>query len=172
VWETLSWKSQRWSFSRPCQAATWSGDGRLLLVAEVGESLVHAIRFSKEPPLIDGQYEGAESVGPMEVTYPTTGIQQRVGGPIGQLEWDRTAQRLAITFLPSGDLLARDGSELVALFATTTQYPITYTHRGFIRGPPSALPQHLGFSNCYPRGALLTVCWSNGKISFYPLITQ
>jgi hypothetical protein len=41
--------------------------------------------------------------------------------------------------------------------------------RGFIRGPKDGKkPDIVAFANRFPRGALLTTCWRNGKISFCP----
>jgi hypothetical protein len=113
-----------------------------------------------------------------------------VGGPIKSLEWDRTGERLAVTF--SGD---QEGAEVIALFATSLQPflqltprhppppPITRVaplsrlilvlcwclRRGFIRGPKDGKkPDIVAFANRFPRGALLATCWRNGKISFCP----
>jgi len=63
-----------------------------------------------------------------------------------------------------------DGTELIALYATQINPSISFTPRGFIRGPPHTHPSLFAFSNSYKRGALLSICWLNGKISFYPLI--
>jgi hypothetical protein len=64
-----------------------------------------------------------EAVGPYQVTYPLAG-DRRVGGPIKSLEWDRTGERLAVTF--SGD---QEGTEVIALFATRLQPFLQLTPR-------------------------------------------
>jgi hypothetical protein len=167
IFETKTWSVQKWNFSKPCQAAAWSADARFLLVSEAGESTIHAIRFGKEPPHIDAEYVRCEAVGPYQVTYPLAG-DRRVGGPIKSLEWDRTGERLAVTF--SGD---QEGAEVIALFATSLQPFLQLTPRGFIRGPKDGKkPDIVAFANRFPRGALLTTCWRNGKISFCPLYFQ
>lgn len=40
--------------------------------------------------------------------------------------------------------------------------------RGFLRGPP-VQPLFVAFKPQFNRGALLTVCWASGKLTFTPL---
>ncbi|KAL6056097.1 Aladin WD repeat nucleoporin [Balamuthia mandrillaris] len=101
VWETKTWNSQKWTFSGPCQSAAWSPDSRFLLVSEKGESTVHIIYFKGSPPEIGGAYQGCEEMGPYEVTHPN-GQTEMAGGPIDQIHWDPSGERIAVTFLNSG----------------------------------------------------------------------
>jgi len=167
IFETKTWFYQKWNFSRPCQAAAWSTDGRYLLVSEAGESIIHTIRLRKEPPLVDAEYVRCEAVGPYQVEYPMAG-ERKVGGPIRTMEWDQNGERLVVTF--SGD---EEGRELIALYVTRLHPFLQFSPRGFIRGPKEGKKADIvAFANHFPRGSLLAACWLNGKISFYPLYYQ
>jgi len=74
-------------------------------------------------PTLVSEYVRCETVGPYQVTYPMAG-EQKVGGPVRNLEWDCTGERLAVTF--SGE---EQGTELIALYATRLHPFLQFTPR-------------------------------------------
>jgi hypothetical protein len=57
VWETRTWRCETWSSEGgPCRAATWSADGRVLLLASENSSAVHGLIFDFCPPRIDARF--------------------------------------------------------------------------------------------------------------------
>ena len=72
------------------------------------------------------------------------------------MEWDPLGERLAITFVEKeyGD---PDGTELIAIYASTFKPTLDFIPRGFIRGPHTGKKAHiLSWRPKFPRGALLT----------------
>ena len=46
-------------------------------------------------------------------------------------------------------------------------------YSGLLRGPPNAgLPRQLAFASKFEHGALLSVAWSSGLISFHPFYLE
>lgn len=81
---------------------------------------------------------------------------------------DESVSTKDVEFLP--DARATSSNQLIALFDVKTHSFLKLDAIGFVRGPPSGRsPIGLSFRPNFARGALLTVCWLNGKISFYPL---
>eukprot|EP01126_Amoeba_proteus_P043076 TRINITY_DN4705_c0_g1_i1.p1 TRINITY_DN4705_c0_g1~~TRINITY_DN4705_c0_g1_i1.p1 ORF type:complete len:462 (+),score=123.39 TRINITY_DN4705_c0_g1_i1:1217-2602(+) len=86
-----------------------------------------------------------------------------VCGKIREVVWDPTGHRLAVSFQET-DLVA------ILIAHRTADHNINFSPLGFFRGPAHAgLPRLLKFCADFPRGALLTMCWENGQISFCPM---
>lgn len=97
------------------------------------------------------------------------------GPNVGQVEvasliWSPTSERLAVSF--EGD---SPGSDLIAVFDTCQELSMTsFNAIGYIRGPPSQdrcsnKPVSMAFLPHFTDGALLSVVWTDGQISSYPL---
>eukprot|EP00455_Lapot_gusevi_P043977 TRINITY_DN5435_c0_g2_i2.p1 TRINITY_DN5435_c0_g2~~TRINITY_DN5435_c0_g2_i2.p1 ORF type:complete len:108 (-),score=24.88 TRINITY_DN5435_c0_g2_i2:20-343(-) len=85
---------------------------------------------------------------------------------VANIVWSPTSERVAVSF---------QGSELIALFGCQgDSYPRFYPI-GYIRGPSSSSsdsvnrPHHLVFRPYFEAGALLTVTWTEGTITQYPM---
>lgn len=84
--------------------------------------------------------------------------------------WDPTASRLAVTYMLSDSTSEDEIGPLVAIFATTWKPFLIFTRIGLIRGPQNAgIPRTIAFAPHYKQGALLSIAWSHGMISFHPL---
>jgi len=168
IWETQTWTCQKWSsVSSHVQTVAWSPDGDVLAITSVGESVFYCISFSKSPPSIDGFYVRSDDIGSYKVISKISGDEINVGGPIKEICWDNSGERLAITFL-GNDL--QNGTDLIALYSSKLIPFLDFTPRGFIKGPPTGeKAELLSFRPNFSRGALLAACWRNGKISFYPM---
>jgi len=164
VWETCTWTCEKWSnFSGYCQSACWRSDSRLLALTIKGETCIHFIQFETVLPKIGGHIVRTESLASYIVTSADQKTVEVKLGEIAELEWDHHGQRLAVSFV---------NSEVIAVYQTNWKFPnqVIISALGFIRGPLEAnKPKMLAFRPHFPRGALLAVCWTNGKISFYPL---
>jgi aladin len=96
---------------------------------------------------------------------------EMVGGMIQSLTWDPTSTRVAITY-KSTTLGGGAGTEvgaLVAIFSVAWTPFLIFTRSGLIRGPQhSGVPRHVGFASSFDKGALLSIAWSSGLVTFHP----
>ncbi|RKO92168.1 hypothetical protein BDK51DRAFT_27788 [Blyttiomyces helicus] len=165
--------------SRRTTVLKWSPDGRYLI-----QTTANVFFFTLEgyPKIFAKQMKaGSLETRPIMPTLvearqvPITGEGHvTVGGPVKQMEMDPSGERLAVTFEPQGE-----GSELVALFRIAyTPLPVLHLI-GLIRGPSwhpttenvpptQPLPGVMRFAAHHARGALLAICWQNGKVGFVP----
>lgn len=97
--------------------------------------------------------------------YRSLSIARLVGGPIERIAWDPTNTRVAVTYRMSTDLTG----PLVAIFTVAWTPFLIFTRTGLLRGPATAgLPRELAFAASFEQGALLSVAWSNGLVTFHP----
>ncbi|KAL5007306.1 hypothetical protein ScPMuIL_016112 [Solemya velum] len=169
VWETTHWSCEMWSYSSGrCVAACWSPDGNILLFAIENEPVIYSLIFSTSQfgtgEDIGGSQRAIACVDLSEVTLESADCQTRVGGCVQAMCWDDTGERLAVMFKER-----RDDSGLVALFRTRILPVLEILPCGFVRGPDSDIPQHIAFQPKFEKGALLSVVWSSGKLSYVPL---
>jgi WD40 repeat protein len=159
VWETLNWTSQTWTFSSACQSASWSGESSYLAVAFAEEPTLYFLQFHSIPPIIDAHFIHKSSLH--AYTVIKNDKEHRICGKIKEIVWDNTSNRIAVSF---------QESPLIALFSTGIAPNLKVYPLGYIRGPSvCGMPLVIRFCNAFVRGALLTICWENGKIGFIPL---
>lgn len=162
VWETQYWTCEKWTnFNSYCQCATWSSEGNHLTFAENNDSIVYIIRFNIIDSAIQGIVVKLLDFSPYEVQL-RDGRKIDAGGIINHIRWDGTNSRLLVSF---------ENSELIAsLQCNSISKDVNFYPFGYFRGPyegKSVLSME--FCPNFPRGALLAVCWFNGKISLYPM---
>lgn len=162
VWETQKWTCERWSkLEGHCQAACWSPDGSVLLFTNSGDTAVYFLTFNSsteiKPHTIGGSKLAVPVIDVSEVLVTSGDEELRVGGIIHQMVWDKKGERLAISF--------RDNSELIAVFRTKVKPSLEISSCGFVRGLPGEYPLVMNFHDAFSDGALLTVCWSSGRIA-------
>lgn len=170
VWETRSWTCERWStFLGRCSAACWSPDGRRLLCAPVDRAAIYSLTFAA--PGEEEEAEGDLRAGGSAAAIPLVDLSEMevsdgkesiaVGGPVRDMVWDGSGERLAVSF--------RDNPQCAALFRTRTDPVLEVSPCGFVRGPPGSGVQFLDFFGAFEGGSLLSVCWSDGTVSHVPL---
>ncbi|XP_013779615.1 aladin-like [Limulus polyphemus] len=167
IWETQSWTCERWSnVIGHCQNACWSPDGSVLLFTTSEEPLIYSLHFGSTENIKPHSVAGSKSAIPVADLTPVSvsdGSETiRTGGRVHQMVWDGTGERLAVSFV--------DNPELIAVFRTRIKPLLELSPCGFIRSPERETPQLLSFHGSFERGALLTVCWSSGKISNIPML--
>ncbi len=172
VWETSTWKCEKWeNLDAPVRTACWSPNSRLLTFALENSSAIVVLQFGHAPPRIGGYHFGTTLLSQVDISVNST--QLAIGGNIQEIAWDHTGRRIAVAFEESAP-----GSELIAVFEPSETASWNLSLHGFVRGPPtessartnvSARPGIISFRPNFPRGALLAVAWSTGKLSFYPL---
>uniref|UniRef100_A0A3Q4IFB2 Achalasia, adrenocortical insufficiency, alacrimia n=1 Tax=Neolamprologus brichardi TaxID=32507 RepID=A0A3Q4IFB2_NEOBR len=139
VWETRMWTCERWPCIKGrCQSGCWSPDGSRLLFTVQGETVIYALTFTNTP----GPHAAVVVADLSETTFNTPDGDIVVGGEIQSLAWDPRGERLA-----------------VLLKGITS---------GFVQGEPGAEPRLMQFHPNFRHGALLTVCWSSGRITHVP----
>lgn len=172
VWETRMWTCERWPCVKGrCQSGCWSPDGSRLLFAVQGETVIYALTFTDTP----GGVSTCTSKGPQaaavvadlsETTFNTPDGDVIVGGEIQSLAWDPTGERLAVIL--KGDPQAANRPAIIAVFKTRTNPIFELLPCGFVQGEAGAEPRLMQFHPNFQLGALLTVCWSSGRITHVP----
>nr|XP_043636184.1 aladin [Erigeron canadensis] len=161
LWETNTWTSEPWSStSGSVTGASWDPDGRMILIAFSDSLTLGAIHFAAKPPSLDAHL--------LPVELPELKSLTNSGG-IEKIAWDASGERLAVSF--------KDGNELckglIAIYDVKRATLITPSLIGFIRGPgDDPKPLTFSFHNKYKQGPLLSVCWSSGICSTYPLVIR
>ncbi|MGH0172985.1 UNVERIFIED_CONTAM: hypothetical protein FKN15_002569 [Acipenser sinensis] len=101
-----------------------------------------------------------------ETTFETSSGETSVGGEIQTLVWDPRGERLAV--LLKGNPEKSDSRSIIAVFKTRTSPIFELLPCGFVQGEEGADPHLIHFHPHFQKGALLTVCWCNGRISHIP----
>uniref|UniRef100_A0A087X3U6 Achalasia, adrenocortical insufficiency, alacrimia n=1 Tax=Poecilia formosa TaxID=48698 RepID=A0A087X3U6_POEFO len=167
VWETRMWTCERWPCIKGCcQSGCWSPDGSRLLFTVQGEMVIYALTFSGSPGLVKGPQVAVVVADLSETTFNSPDGDIIVGGEIQSLSWDPRGERLAV--LLKGDPGAANRPAIIAVFKTRSNPVFELLPCGFIQGEPGAEPRLLQFHPNFQHGALLTVCWSSGKITHIP----
>uniref|UniRef100_A0A673JUL5 Aladin seven-bladed propeller domain-containing protein n=1 Tax=Sinocyclocheilus rhinocerous TaxID=307959 RepID=A0A673JUL5_9TELE len=164
VWETRMWTCERWPCLKgSCQSACWSPDGGCLLLSMQGERVIYALTFSD----LTGGSKAASVVADLsETSFPGPDGDLTVGGEVCSLSWDPRGERLAV--LLKGDSQAVNHPSVIAVFKTRSSPVFELLPCGFVMGEAGAEPRFMQFHPHFQHGALLTVCWSDGRISHVP----
>uniref|UniRef100_A0A8C5JM89 Aladin WD repeat nucleoporin n=1 Tax=Junco hyemalis TaxID=40217 RepID=A0A8C5JM89_JUNHY len=148
----------------------WSPDGSRLLFTVLGESVIYSLSFSEYRGEMQGQVGGSKTASIVadlsETTFETLYGEERIGGEVHSMVWDPTGERLAVII--RGHPECAGSQPAVAVFRTRNSPVFELLPCGFVRGERGAQPQLISFHPCFPQGALLTVCWSSGRISHIP----
>ncbi|XP_057648718.1 aladin isoform X2 [Chionomys nivalis] len=95
--------------------------------------------------------------------------------------WSPDGNRLLFTVLgealiyslsfpdPCGNPRVQDGTPIILLFRTRNSPVFELLPCGIIQGEPGAQAQLITFHPSFNKGALLSVCWSTGRIAHIPL---
>uniref|UniRef100_A0AAQ5XP03 Aladin seven-bladed propeller domain-containing protein n=1 Tax=Amphiprion ocellaris TaxID=80972 RepID=A0AAQ5XP03_AMPOC len=157
VWETRMWTCERWPCVKGrCQSGCWSPDGSRLLFTVQGEMVIYALTFT------DGPQAAAVVADLSETTFSTPDGDIVVGGEIQSLVWDPRGERLAVL------LKGLNRPAIIAVFKTRANPIFELLPCGFVQGEAGAEPRLMQFHPNFQHGALLTVCWSNGRITHVP----
>uniref|UniRef100_A0A2K6EZ78 Aladin WD repeat nucleoporin n=1 Tax=Propithecus coquereli TaxID=379532 RepID=A0A2K6EZ78_PROCO len=172
VWETQMWTCERWpTLSGRCQTGCWSPDGNRLLFTVLGEPLIYSLSFPERCGEGKGCVGGAKTATIVadlsETTIPTPDGEERLGGEVHSMVWDPSGERLAV--LMKGNARVQDGKPVILLFRTRNSPVFELLPCGIIQGEPGAQAQLITFHPSFNKGALLSVCWSTGRITHIPL---
>ncbi|XP_028402872.1 aladin-like isoform X2 [Dendronephthya gigantea] len=175
VWETQRWTCEKWTnLASNCQAACWSPDGKFLLFSVAEEKSLYYLRFCEpvgttgmENFSIGGAKMAVKCADLSEHSWEVNGKTVSIGGYVSNMAWDPNGERLA--------LILKDDTgktqDYIPVFKTNLENIFDLVPSGFIHGAPSdGQPQNLSFQQNYRQGALLSIIWSSGKISFVPMI--
>lgn len=171
VWETTTWSCEVWTkCTGRCKTACWSPDGKVLLFATENEPVIYSLSFStaqdERKPVIGGSHSAVAAVDLSEVTIEANdGSEVKIGGVVHTMVWDPTGERLAVILQDNGGNIQRH----VVLFRTKLDLALEITPCGFIQGGSDAIPHHISFQPKFDNGALLSVIWLTGNLSYIPL---
>ncbi|KAK3566017.1 hypothetical protein QTP86_024192, partial [Hemibagrus guttatus] len=164
VWETKMWTCERWPCLKGrCQSGCWSPDGSRLLFCVQGETVIYALTFSD---MTGGPKSAAVVADLSETTFSEPDGDLIVGGEVQSLAWDPTGERLAVLLKGNADSLIH--SAIIAVFKTRSSPIFELLPCGFVKAEAGTEPRLMQFQPHFQHGALLTVCWSNGRISHVP----
>ncbi|CAG8821453.1 13649_t:CDS:10, partial [Gigaspora margarita] len=174
VYETQRWTSKvintssQISSRRPVQTACWTADGRALFLSFCEDQCIRCLSIS---PNLDSEWFPKE-----DMSY----IPNCAGRTIEQLAVDPTGERLAVCF--------KDTALLVIFHAKrptqVSRGSSLLSAQGIVRGPswndpsdPGAVVTRtdpkavsINFAHQFTRGALLSLMWEDGQISFLPFL--
>ncbi|CAI5726164.1 unnamed protein product [Peronospora destructor] len=173
MWETLTWKRETWEVA--ASGCGWSSNGRCLLVALRNSPLMYPYVFQGCPPSLDAQISSpAVDFAQRELFSLDRSTSAIVGGKVQNMAWDPSGSRVAVTYRTAATGFHQAGTAtLVAIFSVVWQPFLLFTRSGLLRGPPNAgVPRKLAFASNFKPGALLSVAWSSGLISFHPFYLQ
>ncbi|XP_071158564.1 aladin-like [Mytilus edulis] len=171
VWETTKWSCEVWTkCTGRCKTACWSPDGRILLFATENEPIIYSLSFStaqdEKKAVIGGSHSAIAAVDISEVTLQgADGKDFKTGGLVHSMVWDQTGERLAVLLQDNGGHIKRQ----IVLFRTKVDLVLEITPCGFVQGEPTAIPHHISFQPKYDNGAVLSVIWSTGNLTYIPL---
>uniref|UniRef100_A0A665VS60 Aladin seven-bladed propeller domain-containing protein n=1 Tax=Echeneis naucrates TaxID=173247 RepID=A0A665VS60_ECHNA len=161
VWETRMWTCERWPCVKGrCQSGCWSPDGSRLLFTVQGETVIYALTFADSPESCFSPV-AAVVADLSETTFNTPDGDIIIGGEIQCLAWDPRGERLAV-------LIQAGRPAIIAVFKTRTNPIFELLPCGFVQGEAGSEPRLMQFHPNFQHGALLTVCWSTGKITHVP----
>ncbi|XP_072510911.1 aladin isoform X1 [Notamacropus eugenii] len=172
VWEAQMWTCERWpTLSGRCQTGCWSPDGNRLLFTVLGEPLIYSLTFPEHSREGKGQVGGAKTATIVadlsETTIQTPNGEERLGGEAHSMVWDPSGERLAV--LMKGNPRVQHGKPVILLFRTRNSPVFELLPCGIVQGEPGAWAQLIAFHPSFNKGALLSVCWSTGRIAHIPL---
>lgn len=161
VWECRRWTTEKWcNLSGRVKCAQWSLDGSMLLFATDNEPIIYSLAFQHSGDFKDPGTGGSKVAVQCADLSETVVGGTSLGGNIQAMAWDQTGERLAVQFT---------ACELVAIFQTRMQPVLEIIPCGFVRGGVGDIPSLISFQPSFVHGALLTVVWTRGTVSYVPL---
>lgn len=160
LWETRTWMCERWKLPGGiCHAAVWSPDGTRLAFGVEGVAEFYCLTLQHQPPKIYGRWDVSVGLG----TY-TSPSGEELCGPVGQMAWDASGERFAVTFNRK-----KGESSVVALFTVSSFPELQFYPMGYVQGPSSrGEPLMILYRPGRDQESLLTIGWSSGDVSFLP----
>ncbi|CAM9614553.1 unnamed protein product [Lampetra fluviatilis] len=173
VFETRTWTCEKWpTMAGRCQAACWGPGGTHLLFAVQGETLIYGLTFSTAADCTESTVGGARAAS---VCVDLSSIDMQtadetsitLGGEVQSMVWDPCGERLAVLIIGKTSPHVCVHSCL-AVFKTRLHPVFELLPCGFVQGEEGATPQLMAFHPSFRQGALLSVGWSNGHVSYIP----
>ncbi|XP_064408544.1 aladin isoform X1 [Latimeria chalumnae] len=178
IWETRLWTCERWpTLKGRCQTGCWNPDGSRLLFTVLGESVIYSLVFSGTSGELQGHVGGSKTACIVadlsDATFEVGDKEVRIGGEVQSMAWDPSGERLAVLLKGAPDI--PESQTIIAVFKTRNSPIFELLPCGFIQGECNTHPQLISFHPNFSKGALLTVCWSSGRVThipFYFVMTQ
>jgi WD40 repeat protein len=190
VWETLTWTHESWDFpdyietadnvekripSGGCQCAAWSPDGKLLVIAEIGRSMLWTLALHHTPPRIDGTLLQSS----LEISECYSGLSEDTEICVRELAWscDVRGERLAVTIAAAGVGSANshcvkrvEGDDSILLFSVVQVPQFLLKRCGELTSQSDTnRPYGLRFWPACRTGAILASIWLDGSIKIHSL---
>ncbi|XP_077339977.1 aladin [Lithobates pipiens] len=171
VWETQMWTCERWpTLKGRCQTGCWSPDGSRLLFAVQGESVIYSLSFTAPEDEMHSSVGGSRSATVVadvsETVFDTEMGEIRIGGEIQSMVWDPSGERLAVLLkeIPN-DVTS---VSVIAVYRTKNSPIFELLPCTFLPCRVGEDPHFMQFHPCFPKGALLTVLSSSGRLFHVP----
>ncbi|KAL2912929.1 hypothetical protein HK105_207600 [Polyrhizophydium stewartii] len=175
IWETQTWDSVLVATKRPAHSIAWLPDSRLFVFALEGDARVGLVQMAAPAPSLETIT--APMVRLERLMDADADVARRMGG-IRQMRLSPGGDRALVLF---------ERSPQVALFAVDARPLPAFEFIGFVRSPPLAVPRSgnsgssqidprradsVAFAGQFRRGALASIAWQSGRLSFVPMIVK
>uniref|UniRef100_A0A1I7ZSS2 DPPIV_N domain-containing protein n=1 Tax=Steinernema glaseri TaxID=37863 RepID=A0A1I7ZSS2_9BILA len=168
VFDKMDWTYERWSdLSGRCNSAVWTPDEQYLLFTTDKERFIYYIRFNPR-----GNTSRTFGNSYASVVYDLSEIllldpeketsDRTLGGSVKNMVINDDGNRLAVSF--------QDNPKNIALFIVDTSPFLNLIPGSFIEAPEFGIATHISFVPHFPKGAMLCIVWSGGKLQYVPLI--
>ncbi|XP_073988138.1 aladin WD repeat nucleoporin isoform X2 [Rhodnius prolixus] len=160
VWDTSKWTCENWwTAGGSVNCACWSQNGATLLFTTNTEPYIYSLPSFSAVFTDKSKRPSAYMVADLTRVQLPSGYL--VGGEVKGMAWDRSNRRLALIF---------KDSPLIAVFYTCLRPKLQIYPGFFIKGLVDEMPSFICFQNNFTDGANLTICWSNGRVQYFPMI--
>ncbi|XP_014255108.1 aladin-like isoform X1 [Cimex lectularius] len=158
VWNCSDWSYESWlTVGGHVSHCVWSNDGLVLLFATSTEHCIYCLPTAQHV-FKNQKNAGAYLVADLTRTQIGSSV---VGGQVKGLAWDKSNRYLAVMF---------QDSPIIAIFYTNHSPHFEIYPGFFILGLPQELPSYICFQHNFTSGANLTICWSSGRVQYFPMI--
>uniref|UniRef100_A0A0V0GAL8 Putative aladin n=1 Tax=Triatoma dimidiata TaxID=72491 RepID=A0A0V0GAL8_TRIDM len=160
VWDTSKWTCESWwTAGGTVNCACWSQNGTTLLFTTNAEPYIYSLPSFSAVFTDKSKRPSACMVADLTRVQLPSGYL--VGGEVKGMTWDRSNRRLALIF---------KDSPLITVFYTRLRPQLQISPGFFIKGFGDEIPSFICFQNNFAEGANLTICWSNGRVQYFPMI--
>ncbi|CAH1391573.1 unnamed protein product [Nezara viridula] len=158
LWSTEKWDCETWTTAGGrVTAAAWSHDGNCLLFATSALPYIYCLQrdrdlFGDAPPA---------SIVANTTFVQIPGTEDMIGGEVKKMDWDSESRHLAVLF---------SEGHYVAVYITSLGTTLNIQPGFLIKGISDEIPTCFSFQKDFVDGANLTICWSTGRVQYFPMV--
>lgn len=163
IWNTDRWTVDRWTIERgTVQSVTWTPCSLFMLFVTTEEPFLYCLGFAEDTLFVT----------PSAPPHQAIPIADLTKSQFGEIEVGGQAQCIVVN--PRGTLLAisfKETSSIAIFSVSISKFVLNVTPFGLINGLGLEYPTIIAFENTKERDTL-TICWSSGRVQFFPFVSQ